>query len=72
MLNTGELAVVAAGHPSDPLLPHVKIISNARAGDLEHPQMANAWEHDGRGEHPRAVAGALGPEALDRDPPMFM
>lgn len=71
-LNTEELAVVTAGRPPDPLSPHVKIISNPRAGGLERPQMATAWEHDGRGGHPRAVVGALGPDALDSDPPMFM
>jgi L-rhamnose isomerase len=47
-------------------------ISNAHGELLEEPQVANAWERDGRGEHPRAVVEALDPEALDIDPLKFM
>jgi HD-GYP domain-containing protein (c-di-GMP phosphodiesterase class II) len=71
-LNTLELAVDTAEHPSNPFRPQVTIISNAHAELLEEPQIANTWERDGRGEHTRAVAEALDPEALDIDPLAFM
>ena len=66
-LNTEELAVVTAEHPSDPFRPQVKIIADKLGAMLEAPQLANTWERDGRGEHPRAVVEAVDPEPLGID-----
>jgi putative nucleotidyltransferase with HDIG domain len=66
-LNTEELAVVTAEHPSDPFRPQVKIIADNLGAMLEAPQLANTWERDGRGEHPRAVVEAVDPEPLGID-----
>ena len=35
---------------------------------LEEPLLANTWERDGRGEHPRAVVEAVDPESVGIDP----
>jgi hypothetical protein len=66
-LNTEELAVVTAEHPTDPFRPQVKIIADKTGAMLEEPQLANTWERDGRGEHPRAVVEAVDPEPLGID-----
>jgi hypothetical protein len=52
-------------------MDQVKIISNAHGELLEERQIANTWEPDGRGAHPRAVVEALDPDALDIDPLKF-
>ena len=65
-LNTDELAVVSAEHPTDPFRPHVL---TDKAGDqLEAPVLVDTWEPDGRGEHLRAVVEAVDPERLGIDP----
>lgn len=66
-LSTEELAVVTAEHPTDPFRPQVKIISNGKGEMLEEPTLANTWERDGRGEHPRAVVEAVDPDAAGID-----
>jgi len=71
-LNTEELAVVTAEHPADPFRPQVKIISDAQGGLIEEPYLANTWERDGRGEHPRAVVEAIDPEPLGIDPLIYL
>jgi len=71
-LRTEELAVVTAEHPSDPFRPQVKIVSDAKGAMLDEPELANTWERDGRGEHPRAVVEALDPEALGLDPLKYL
>jgi putative nucleotidyltransferase with HDIG domain len=71
-LNTEELAVVTAEHPTDPFRPQVKIISNAKGEMLEQPMLANTWERNGRGEHPHAVVEAVDPEAVGIDPLQYM
>ena len=71
-LTTDELAVVTAEHPSDPFRPQVKIITNARGEMLEESVLANTWERDGRGEHPRAVVEAVDPESVNIDPLKYM
>jgi putative nucleotidyltransferase with HDIG domain len=67
-LNTEELAVVTAEHPTDPFRPQVKILADASGARLEQPQLVNTWERDGRGEHPRAVVEAVDPDTVDVDP----
>ena len=71
-LNTDELAVVTAEHPSDPFRPQVKILRTAKGETLEEPMLANTWERDGSGEHPRAVVEAVDPESVDIDPLKYM
>src|SRR5438876_5639541 len=71
-LSTDELAVVTAEHPTDPFRPQVKIITDAKGETLEHPVLANTWDSDGRGEHPRAVIEAVDPESVGIDPLKYM
>jgi HD-GYP domain-containing protein (c-di-GMP phosphodiesterase class II) len=71
-LNTEELAVVTAEHPSDPFRPQVKLISDSKGAMLEEPLLTNTWERDSRGEHPRAVVEAVDPEPLGIDPLTYL
>ena len=71
-LSTDELAVVTAEHPADPFRPQVKILTNRLGETLEEPLLANTWERDGSGEHPRAVVEAVDPESVDIDPLKYM
>jgi len=71
-LNTEELAVVIAEHPSDPFRPQVKIIADEKGAMLEEPVLSNTWERDSRGEHTRAVVEAVDPESLGIDPLKYM
>jgi len=66
-LNTDELAVVSAEHPTDPFRPQVKILTDQTGARLEAPVLVNTWERDGRGEHLRAVVEAVDPELLGID-----
>ncbi|MSO55651.1 MAG: hypothetical protein EXQ55_01825 [Acidobacteria bacterium] len=67
-LNTEEVGVITAEHPSDPFRPQVKIVFDAHGDRLEEPVLANTWERDSRGEYPRAVVEAVDPETLNIDP----
>ncbi len=71
-LNTDELAVVTAEHPSDPFRPQVKIISDSKGDMLEEPLLTNTWERDSRGDHPRAVVEAVDSEPLGIDPLTYL
>jgi putative nucleotidyltransferase with HDIG domain len=71
-LSTDELAVVTAEHPSDPFRPQVKILTNVKGEMLEEPLLANTWERDSSGEHPRAVVEAVDPDTVDIDPLKYM
>ena len=71
-LNTDELAVVSAEHPTDPFRPQVKILTDKTGARLEEPVLANTWERDGRGEHTRAVVEAVDPEPLGIDPLTYL
>jgi putative nucleotidyltransferase with HDIG domain len=71
-LNTDELAVVSAEHPTDPFRPQVKILTDRTGARLEEPVLANTWERDGRGEHTRAVVEAVDPEPLGIDPLTYL
>ncbi len=71
-LSTEELGVVTAEHPTDPFRPQVKIIVDAEGETLEEPLLANTWERDSRGEHPRAVIEAVDPESVGIDPLKYM
>ncbi len=70
-LNTDELAVVTAEHPSDPFRPQVKIIANATGELLETPVLANTWEREPV-DHSRAVVEAVDPEPLGIDPLKYL
>jgi putative nucleotidyltransferase with HDIG domain len=71
-LNTDELAVVTAEHPTDPFRPQVKIITDNAGALVEEPLLANTWDRDDRGEHPYAVVEAVEPESTDIDPLTFL
>src|SRR4249920_3448017 len=71
-LNTDELAVVSAEHPTDPFRPQVKILADKTGARLEAPLLVNTWERDSRGEHLRAVVEAVDPEPLDIDPLKYL
>ena len=71
-LNTDELAVVSAEHPTDPFRPQVKILTDKQGARLEDPVLANTWERDRRGEHARAVVEAVDPEPLGIDPLAYL
>jgi putative nucleotidyltransferase with HDIG domain len=71
-LNTDEIAVVTAEHPTDPFRPQVKIIMDAKGDTVEEPLLANTWDRDSKGEHPRAVVEAVDPEPLGIDPLTYL
>lgn len=71
-LNTDEVAVVTAEHPTDPFRPQVKILTNPKGETLEEPLLANTWERNATGEHPRAVVEAVDPESMGIDPLRYM
>jgi putative nucleotidyltransferase with HDIG domain len=71
-LNTDELAVVSAEHPTDPFRPQVKVLADKTGARLEAPLLVNTWEHDGRGEHLRTVVEAVDPEPLAIDPLTYL
>jgi putative nucleotidyltransferase with HDIG domain len=67
-LNTDEVGVITAEHPSDPFRPQVKIIFSPRGERLEEPFLANTWERDSRGDYPRAVVEPVDPDSVQIDP----
>ena len=71
-LNTDELGVITAEHPSDPFRPQVKVIVDGRGERLETPFRANTWERDTHGDFPRAVVEAVDPDTLEFDPLTFL
>jgi len=71
-LNTDELAVVSAEHPTDPFRPQVKILTDKTGARLEAPLLVNTWERNSRGEHLRAVVEAVDPEPLGIDPLTYL
>jgi putative nucleotidyltransferase with HDIG domain len=71
-LNTDEVGVVTAEHPTDPFRPQVKIVYDAHGERLPEPLLANTWEHGDRGEYPRAIIEGVDPEDLGVDPLTFL
>ena len=71
-LNTEELAVVTAEHPTDPFRPQVKILMDKAGETIEAPVLANTWERDDRGGYPYAVIEAIDPESVTVDPLNFL
>jgi putative nucleotidyltransferase with HDIG domain len=71
-LNTEELAVVTAEHPTDPFRPQVKIVVDKDGAVIEEPVLANTWERDGRGDYPYAVVDAVDSESVTIDPLTFL
>lgn len=67
-LNTDEVGVVTAEHPSDPFRPQVKVLFNPSGERLEEPVLVNTWERDERGDFPRAVVETVEPDSIDLDP----
>jgi hypothetical protein len=50
----------------------VKIITDIKGEILEAPLLANTWERNSSGEHPRAVVEAVDPETVDFDPLTYL
>jgi putative nucleotidyltransferase with HDIG domain len=71
-LNTEELAVVTAEHPTDPFRPQVKVIMDREGALMEEPVLANTWERDDRGQYPRAVVEAIVDEPGGIDPLKYL
>ena len=71
-LNTDELAVVTAEHPTDPFRPQVKIIMDRSGALIDEPLLTNTWERDARGDYPRAVVEAVTEEIEGLDPLKYM
>jgi putative nucleotidyltransferase with HDIG domain len=71
-LNTEEIGVVTAEHPSDPFRPQVKIVMNAAGDMLEEPMLTNTWERDDRGNYPRAVIESVDEELPGLDPLKYL
>jgi putative nucleotidyltransferase with HDIG domain len=67
-LNTDEIGVITAEHPTDPFRPQVKIVFDARGERVEEPFLANTWERDARGDYPRAVVEPVDADSLPIDP----
>jgi len=67
-LNTEDVAVVTAEHPTDPFRPQVKILMDRSGAMIEDPLLANTWDRDDRGEYPYAVVEAVDPESTEIDP----
>jgi putative nucleotidyltransferase with HDIG domain len=67
-LNTDEVAIVTAEHPSDPFRPQVKILFDSRGDRLEEPFLANTWERTDRGDYTRAIVEGVDPADLNIDP----
>ncbi len=70
-LDTDELAVVTAEHPTDPFRPQVKIITDARGAMLDRAVLVNTWERGGSGPE-RAVVEAVDPDVVDIDPLTYL
>jgi putative nucleotidyltransferase with HDIG domain len=71
-LNTEEIAVVTAEHPTDPFRPQVKIVIDGRGDTLDEPMLANTWERDDRGDYPRAVVESIDEEVPGLDPLQYL
>jgi hypothetical protein len=71
-LNTEEIAVVTAEHPTDPFRLQVKIVTDKSGALAEDPMLANTWDRDDKGEQPYAVVEAVDPESTDIDPLTYL
>jgi putative nucleotidyltransferase with HDIG domain len=71
-LDSDEVAVVTAEHPTDPFRPQVKIVMDKAGGAIEAPMLANTWERNNRGDYAYVVIEALDPESVDIDPLKFL
>jgi putative nucleotidyltransferase with HDIG domain len=71
-MNTEEIAVVTAEHPTDPFRPQVKIVMDKSGAVIEDPMLANTWDRDDRGEYPYAVVEAVDPESVALDPLTYL
>src|SRR4051812_18829250 len=71
-LNTEEVAVVTAEHPTDPFRPQVKIVMDRDGALVEQPTLANTWDRDARGEYRYAVIEAFESESVTIDPLKYL
>jgi putative nucleotidyltransferase with HDIG domain len=67
-LRSGELAVVTAERPQDPLHPEVRIVADADGYSVTEPTSVRTWEPDGNGRYPREIRDAVDPLEMGIDP----
>ena len=67
-LRSGELAVVTAERPEDPLRPEVRIVAGADGVTVDEPTSVRTWEPDRRGRYPREIRDAVDPTEMGIDP----
>ena len=67
-LRSGELAVVTAERPQDPLHPEVRIVADADGVTVAEPTSVRTWEPDGYGRFPREIRDAVDPIEMGIDP----
>lgn len=71
-LVTGELGVVTAERPDNPLTPQVSVIATPEGMRLDAPVTVRTWEPDAHGEYTRAIADAVDPRPLGIDPLTYL
>ena len=67
-LQSGEVAVVAAEHATDPFRPQVRVAVDAAGNHLVAPRTINTWERDESGGFAYTVNEAVDPSAVGLDP----
>ena len=71
-LNTDEVGIITAEHPTDPFRPQVKVLIDRLGQRLEEPLMINTWDADTRGTFRWAVVEAVDPDTAQIDPLTYM
>ncbi len=71
-LETGELGVVTAERPDNPLKPQVTVIATREGAPLDAPVTVRTWEPDADGEYTRNIAEAVDPGPLGIDPLSYL
>jgi putative nucleotidyltransferase with HDIG domain len=67
-LTTGEIGVVTAEHPSDPLRPQVKLVRDESGAALPEPRTVDTSARDDRGRQPFEVLEAIDGGEVGVDP----
>ncbi|MDQ3068219.1 MAG: HD-GYP domain-containing protein [Acidobacteriota bacterium] len=66
-LETEEVGVVMAEHPTDPFRPQVKLLLDRQGNALEHQHLINTWERDAV-----AIVEAVDPDTVSLDPLTYL
>ncbi len=67
-LRNGEIAVVTAERPDDPLRPEVRVVTDPDGALLASPRTVRTWEPDAAGQFPREIRDAIDPDEIGLDP----